>query len=715
MRLRIGRVLLLGVAFVAQAAGAQTAESTDAQVATENTLASDVHSVVNTGHRGAVLDLQYDEKRNLLFSAGEDGTVRIWTAADGVLYRSLRVTRLSAEMIAVDPASTRLAVVVSDGLRSFSLSVWDWEQEKQVLRVPLKETPLFLRFSGQGNFIVFGGSSWQSLKILDSRTGIPVQFHPEGFGIVAFAEVSRSEKTIMTYQVSGRISYWDVASGSLTLEVPTAPYLSHVRISRDRRFLVGSTGRDLVLIDTLNGAVRARAALGGDAILDISPDGDTIAAAPTTGGSVREWTVAPDSLAANPVTVKQLDDPDSPQAFQVLCYGSNALYLAGASGTISELSPSGDLRTFSANALADITGMDARRGLLAVASRSWIRVFRSDVLDGAQSPSYVHSFLVENPWKSSVGLTFISSTSLLAWSKDEGQPRFAVLDLPEQVFARGSAVPSQSLRFRPLSLSFRSPLVDLTVSGTTLLGIENTGTVRMVDLATGATRFETRISALSAAVATSAAELIGGKNTALASGGSLVRINTKTGETVTLSGRNVFTWDLVFDPGAPATGAPSLYSLGVDAAGATNLLLHDGPGFERETLIASEPEETLDASLALDASTHVLYASLGRARIVSWDGATVGDIPTEYASLRRLLAGAGLLLSLDSDSVLMIANEAGGSRVAELYFFSDGEWAATVPGGGYLASPGGDAHVKVFVNGAAAKATEDYRLRMESW
>ncbi|HTP57777.1 MAG TPA: WD40 repeat domain-containing protein, partial [Spirochaetia bacterium] len=226
--------VFLCVTVLTGVAGAQGADSPGGAVALENTLASDVRSVVTTGHAGAVLDLQYDEKRNLLFSAGDDGTVRIWNAADGALYRSLRVTRLSAQSMAVDPASPRVAVVVSDGLRSFSLTVWDWEQDRQILRLPLKDAPLFLRFSGQGTYVVYGESSFESLRILDARTGAAVPFHAPRPGMVSFAEVSRSEKTIMTYQVSGSITYWDIASGGLTLEVPTVPYLSHVRISRDR-------------------------------------------------------------------------------------------------------------------------------------------------------------------------------------------------------------------------------------------------------------------------------------------------------------------------------------------------------------------------------------------------------------------------------------------------------------------------------------------------
>jgi hypothetical protein len=737
VRVTVRQTALLWLAFVACAAGAQStgaqqgnqdvssttnAQGTEASTpapgagfATESTLASDVHSVVNSGHVGPVLDLLYDDRRNLLFSAGQDGTVRVWDVRDGVLYRSLRVTRLAAQMIAVDPVNPRVAVVVSDGIRSFSLSVWDWEQERQVLRYPLSDAPLFLRFSGQGRYVVFGESSWQSLTILDAQASKPVLFHPEGFGIVAFAEISKSEKTIMTYQVSGRISYWDMASGSLTLEVPTIPYLSHVRISQDRRYLVGTNGREVALIDCLNGSVRGRAPFNGSVSLDISPAEDQVAAVALSGGNPSEWSLQPGSFAVLPLAPKTDPSGDSLEAFQALCYGSNGLYLAGKSGAIYEMSFSGDLQSIGKNMLADISGLDARRGFLAVGSRDWIRLFRSDILEESQMPGFVHSILIENPWKSPVGLSFLSDTSLLVWSKDDGPPRFAVLDVPGDITRTASVAAPGALQFRALPSGFHAPLIDLVASSSSLLGIENGGMVRVVDPFTGASRFEAHVSALSAVVAISPTELIGGKNTALSFGGSLVRINTRTGETVALPGRNVYTWDLIFDPTPPGAEEPALYSLGVDGSGATNLLRHDGPGFERETVLASEPEENLDASLALDPSTHELYASMTRTSVVSWNGVRASAIPTEYGAVGGLVVCADLMMSLDRDSILVMEDKASGSRIAALYLFQDGEWAAEVRGGGYLASPGGDVHVKVFLNGSLMKATEDYRLRIESW
>ncbi|MGO9411334.1 MAG: hypothetical protein ACLQCB_11365, partial [Spirochaetia bacterium] len=84
-------------------------------------------AVVVSGHRGAVLAIDHDDSRGLLFTAGADGTVRIWNAATRSLVKSLTVTSLQAGMVAVSPSDTRFAVLCTDTLQSFSLEVWDWQ------------------------------------------------------------------------------------------------------------------------------------------------------------------------------------------------------------------------------------------------------------------------------------------------------------------------------------------------------------------------------------------------------------------------------------------------------------------------------------------------------------------------------------------------------------------------------------------------------------
>ena len=661
---------------------------------------ADVRSVVNSGHTGAVRDIQYDDRRNLLFSAGDDGTVRAWEP-DGSLLCKLQVTQLSAASIAVSPTASLVAVVVTDGTGSYFLTVWDWEKERQIFQVTLKEQPLFLRFSGSGSYLLYGGSSWQSLQILHVTDGTPVQFHPEGFGIVAFAEVSRSEKTIMTYLVSGRLTYWDLSTGEQTLDLPCTPYLSAIRISSDRRYLVGSTGHEIVLIDTLTGAAKSRAAVEAALSLDISPSADEVACISGRDGRIFRFTTTEDSL------VPAAGFPHAPSAASLVTWGTGGLFAADPAGGLHWLTEDGEDNSFGQSSLARLTGLDAARGLVALGSPDWVRVFSTDLLTGSQSPTYVRSLVARAPSGVPSGLAFLPGAKLLAWRNDGGPPSLALLDVSAL-----SAPGASSAAFQPLPTGFKAPLLDLRIAGDALLGIGNAGLIQLTDLVTGSPRFELRVPGAYSVVATSPTDILVGRNAAAAPGGSLLRVNTKTGETVSLSDRNAFTYGLLLGSDG-STGRPLLYSVGIDAAGSTNLVMHEGASFERESLLQSFPEEDLDASIALDPDTRVLYASFGRDRVSAWDGKQMKTVILDNAAPRKLVARDALLFSLNKDSTVTVSDSATGARLAEIYLFSDGEWCSLFRDGRYAASPGGDMHVKVYVDGAPVKSTEDYRLRIE--
>jgi hypothetical protein len=677
----------LGLAFAGSAAASGTTETP-------------TRAVVNTGHTSGVRGLEFDEKRNLLFSAGDDGTVRIWDAANGSIVRKLQVTQLAAERVAVNPVAPQVAVVVTDGTGLFFLSVWDWEADRQVFRVPLKEEPPFLRFSGMGSFLLYGESSWQGLRIVRSNDGTAVAFHPEGFGIVAFAEMSRSEKTLMTYQVSGRITYWDFATGQQISGLETVPYLSAIRISRDKRYLVGSTGREIVMIDAVTGAARGRADYAAALSVDMSPTGDEVSALSALDGKLSQWKLSGVALLPRQA-------PVVPAGISSCCYGSDGLFLAQSAGGLASVSSDGAVDHFAANVLGDVTGFAVGQDMVALGSAGWVRVLATDLFSNPRSPTYMRSLLVRNPFQAPLAMRFLSAAKLVAWRTDNASPQTALLDVSGLQGQQGSA-PS----FLPVDNPFRAPLSELHVSEDRVLGIEAGGLVRLADALPGVSRFEARIpGAAAAAVSTRGDLLLVGRNSAIDAGGSILAVNARTGETVPIPDRNAFTFALLLDS-AGSPPVPVLYSVGIDAAGATNLLRHDGAGFEKETLLDSVAEEDLDASMTVDPVTHVLYASLGRDRIVSWDGKRLAVLPVSNASPRKLLAANRLLYSLNRDATVTVLDGVTGAPLAELSLFADGEWCALLRDGRYAASLGGDVHVKVFAGGSPVGATEDYRLRL---
>ena len=267
--------------------------------------------------------------------------------------------------------------------------------------------------------------------------------------------------------------------------------------------------------------------------------------------------------------------------------------------------------------------------------------------------------------------------------------------------------------FAAIPSPFRAPLADLRAAAEELLGVETGGTLRIVDPVTGASRFDTRIAGAGTAVRVSAGEVVVARNSSGGSAGSLLRINMGTGETVAIRGRDLFSYALLLDRGSSGRDL-ALYSIGIDSSRSTNLLRHDGAGFEKETVLDSVAEEDLDANLCLDPDQHVLYAALGRDRVVAWDGKSLRPLTVENSAPRRLAARGKLLFAVNKDSTVTVADSQTGASRAQIALFKDGEWCIVFSDGSYAASTGGDMHVRVFVDGSPVKAAEDYRLHIDT-
>ncbi len=649
-------------------------------------------TLLQTGHRGAVLAVEHDEGRGLVFTAGEDGTLRVWDLAARAIVARIGIGRLPLTAIAVNPAATQVAVLESDGVHGFAVSAWDWRAARRLFRVTLAGEPLFLRYSGAGSWLMLGESAWQGLRLLTAADGSPVAFHPEGFGIVGFAEVSRSERTILTYQPSGRLQYWEAATGNLVTELRIAPYLSGIRISRDRRYAAGSNGREVLLVDLVTGATRARLDLAGVRSLDLSPTADEIACiAPSATGALElsRW-------AFSGETFTRLMAADR-TGVTTARYTSSGLVTTSGDG-IGLITASGEMVVVARDELADITGVAADGGLLALASPRWIWLFRQPELTGPASASTVTTF--PNPLGGPTGLVFVEGR-LVAWRQGPGSPAAVTLDT-----ATGAVTGTLA--------GLAAPLLQLEPASGSLVSLDRTGTVRLVALPgtvaandSGRPLFDAWLPGTLCVLAISDRELVGGR-TPIGSGsggGTLLRINMRTGETVAVPGSSRSTYDLAWDA---ARG--TLYSLGVDAAGDTVLMGHEGTGFESERVLARYEDEDLSAALALDPATGTVYASLGFGGIVAWDGSSAGLIASEGRVPRRLAAAPGVLASVNRDSAVSLWDAATRVLAADLYLLASGDWCQVGAGGRWSASDGAAQLVRVTVDGALVVDPAAWRL-----
>ena len=624
-----------------------------------------LQAVVNSGHRGAVLDIAQDPARGLLFSGGEDGTLRVWDAESRTLLRRIAVTRRMTGSVAVDPAAPRAAVVIADQVRSYAVELWDWEMARRVASIPLDGAPLFVRFSQSGTYLLCGETQWRGLRIFRASDGSPVSFHPEGFGMVGFAETSKNDATLMTYQPSGKIDYWDMAGGSLLQQRETRAGLTGIRITGDRRLLIGTDGDSVVAVDALTGETRFEISSPGLLSMDASDDGTRIACLSGDGG-LRLWELSGGALSSRTV------DLDHGRHPVLVKWAAATLIVGGRDGEMDAVDEAGNETGFARDELSTVSGLALGNGMLAIATAHAIHVF-------SHPPSGIAHFAVPNPYGGPVGLDLVDSGRLLVWRAGDGPGALGVLDLSTRSFT-GSGI------------RFDAPLVSVRTREDRVFSLEEDGTVKVSDLATGAPLFETRRPGVTTIAVTGPHTVLCGRAVTSVLGSSIVRINTRTGETTSIPGAASVTFALFADP---VRG--TAYSLGVDQAGKTDLLLHAGPGLGSEVVLDSAPGESLSASAAVDPADGVLYGALDREMVEAWSGGVRKQDALPIRGAIALRAADGILASMDKDSMVSLWDARSGRLLGDISLFSDDGWAVTLPDGSYTGSSDVENRVVVFL------------------
>ncbi|MGA2479823.1 MAG: hypothetical protein ABSG63_13815, partial [Spirochaetia bacterium] len=485
-------------------------------------------------------------------------------------------------------------------------------------------------------------------------------FHPEGFGMVGFADSSRNDATLMTYQLSGTLAYWDIGTGNEIKEMPTAGGLVNVRTSDDRSSLVGQSGPEVIGIDAVSGETRFRTDATGIVSMDISGDARKVACLFADGSLQLRDTVsnaesapqATGTFAWRPRLVRLTPD---------------AILLAGDAGGIGTLSGDGRTTDFTRDILAQVSSMAARDGALALAAGDVIHIFLIGGRRPATSP-VTESFSVANPFPGPVGLVFLGQQKLAVWKQGDSAGSISVIDLSTRRII-GSAI------------SFDGALAAVAAQDDQLFVLEKSGEVVVLNPETGEQFFKARWPGADCVAPFGPSSLVLGGLSGGDIGGSLVRIDLRSGETVPLPGSSTITFALAADPAGKA-----LYFLGVSPDDQTTLTRYEGTGLQRATVVDSAEGEFLSTSLSIDPVKDYLYTSLGREEIKAWTGKAMQRLAESARATLALAIMQGLLVSLERDSSVSLWDTAADQAVGQIYPFADGSWAAVMTDGTILGS-----------------------------
>lgn len=643
--------------------------------------------VVETGHIGAVNALAYDKQDSLLFSGGSDGTVRAWNFSTHELVGVLQVGHLPVRMLAVNPARHEIATFETDNINTFKITAWNWETDKRLFTRDLSESPLFMKYSPSGNFLVYGVTDWRSLNFLDSSTGKALSYFQGGIGIVSNVIISESEKSIMTYSPSGQIEYWNLENGTLKQTYRTLPNLTAISFTPNNRYLIGAYNDNLVMVDLVGGKTVASMPLPGIQDTSLDPSSNELAVysdgdnGPTLslfslGGGFAELGSA-------------FDAPKAPITDMVFVDGM--LVASDQDGALINQRPYFMPTTFGANNLLQINDIAVDDNEMVLASPHHILSLGTNffgIADALQASS-VSFTTIPNPYDEPTGVMSLNDGRFVLWNTGGQSGSYRIYDGS----GLGSAIGD-----------FPAPFVDVRDAGNRLLTLDTQGTINLLDIATGVSTFSYTAFGLQSVAYVDPQKIIAGRSQTGALNTALLQINPVTGETVPIPDSSIVVFDLAYD-----SMNRELYTLDIENSSSgtsTVLKAHQLSTLDRGEPMLSYPGEDHSSGLAIDSSANSVFSSLGFSGVKEISAATGESTnlePSDHIP-RKLLVHGDWVISLNTDSTVTVWNRTTGKRMLDLYLFKNLSWAAILSSGKFISSPGAERYIKAF-NGMKPSAS----------
>jgi hypothetical protein len=633
-----------------------------------------VPGIPDSGHIGPVLSLAWDSMNEYLFSAGEDGAVRIWRTSPFRLERKFQVADLPLPKIAVSPKTREMAVVQSDGVSGHTLKVINWETGKEKFSQSLPGIPLALEFSPKGTFVAVSGAEWKSLSFYSARTGRPSSYLREGSGIVSFLLVSDSENTLLTYTPStGNFAYWEMKSGAQKQLVKSAGDLKNL-CAYNQRFVLATRSDELVAVDIVSGAIAAAAKAPGITKIAAGPDGRITSISSTDGKCLlQKWMFLAPAGASSGVLSRSGEAAALPLDTADTVLSADSDYFALADGAIGCMyGGSFQMEREGVGEITPVTDILAAEGVLYALSAEKIYTFTSDLFtrDSAdpQRPAFFTASVGENPLKAPSGIIRGSADDIFVYARDDGGAA------PGRI----ARVDRQTWQILAQYSEFSQPLVSVRQAEGWLFALEKNGALKKIHSASMEAVYEYPAWNLQCFTPVDSKIIWAGKGRADQFDSPLIMINTETGETVP-----VRTPSSLFLVPHIIHDVPRgrIYFLGLSRASGgrteTRIFSANNPHRpESSAAFGTYAAADSGAVVHIDSEEFAVYTTLGGALIQKSSGSGWSSFESQGSLVTALRDYGRLLFGINIDGSVSAWEKRTGKLIGTLCILKDGSWVA---------------------------------------
>ncbi|MBN2351843.1 MAG: WD40 repeat domain-containing protein [Spirochaetales bacterium] len=655
--------------------------------------------LVQTGHCGPVNSLAFHPTVHALVTAGEDGMVKVWETGRFTILFARRTAPRAVSLLAVHPVTSRFAAAFeSDG--KYKVSVWDWTDNRELYSVDLPQKPLFVDFSPRGTYLAVCVEAWNSLKLFNAEKGNPIDFPASGSGIISYATFSSRETTIMTYQPSGKITYYELSSAKKIGELKSRGGLVPVALMNNKRSLVCMNLEGFVFLDAVSGKQSATADIPGLIISGSDQQGATIASLTRVPGGRETITVFSAVENAAKELYSTVLTGDSPVTALVAA-GETDVYAGTRAGEIFRIMQSGARRVVK-NALLPVSDLALCGDKLVLAAPDRLLVLKSDFfapdVSAPTVPSGIEFATFTQPFAGNrVGLAFHQKNGLFIWRLGGDQGALNLLNAHTFSLMKETAVFSSALR-------------SLSIGDSYYLSIEQSGVCKVNGLNDPNVAFEYQTAGLNNAVFIPPGKLVLGRSNLSSYESSLAIVAGRTGETTYPPEPDIMVYDLAYDD-----RKKNLYYAGIEKirdTAATVVKVRSQDLMAYPTAISAKPGRFLFADLACDSDRGLLYFSIEDSSVSVWDGSSVLKFEDGEQKVRKIVPSGNTVYALNDDASITAWNASSRLLRFILYVFGNGAWLLITRNGHYCSGGGAiDRYLQLTEGGnSSADLLDRYRL-----
>ncbi len=230
----------------------------------------------------------------MILSVGQDGILIVTNPKSRKVLHRIKVTNGKSHLFRSDPTGNRIALISSEN-DSYTLSVWDWNDEKELYRFSFNAQPLYISWSTRGKYLVAGKIDAPNILIIESKTGRQLSYLKNISSLYDMGYIGRTEKILMAYSSSGVIHYWDISASARKMTVNTLPDLQDIVVLQtgEKLNLLARNSDTLYTINRQTGAVQSTLSIPGiiDTVIDASNGYLDVLVQTNSGSMVQQFTI----------------------------------------------------------------------------------------------------------------------------------------------------------------------------------------------------------------------------------------------------------------------------------------------------------------------------------------------------------------------------------------------------------------------------------------